>query len=164
MTCDPSHSLYVIVALERNYLHLACRTYHLRWFRLVCMNWFVRYRLSRTGHVRWFWLAHHFILIYSTWLTYCISVMLDMAYTWFFTTLEYDFYLYVLLYFLGNFMGFTVRGYYFWKGKLFLKSFVFAHSRFQFCTPPGPLGSNSKVFVSTRIRGIFQHRWLPMTV
>ena len=80
MTCVASHSLHVIVALEHTYLHLACRTDHNMWFWLVCMNWFMSYRFSRKGHVRWLRLTYHIIFIHHLAYIFIIEIF-DMAHT-----------------------------------------------------------------------------------
>ena len=90
-----------------------------------------------------------------------ILVTLCMAYMYWSWVLCNDFeiciYIYIYIsYFLGNYTGFTARGYNFWEKEMFSKIFIFAHSHFLFCAPPG---ISSWAFISTRSRGKSGCRW-----
>ena len=110
------------------------------------------------GDSGWHVILHWFISpgLLISFLRYLTWHILDFHYSraWFLYT-------YVLL-FSGKLYGFYSEGFLCSKKeKCVFKNFVFAHSRFLFFAPPG---FRCWKFVSTRIFGESQYRWLPLRV
>ena len=150
-------SFHVIVALEHTYLHPACCTDHIRWFRLMCRHMLMSYRFSCTGHIRWLRLAYYFTLIFTPGLHISVLKRYDTTYL-VLLSLCIVLYIYIVL-FSGNYTGFTARGYNVFR-RFLLKLYFQAHSPLFFAPP----GFSCWKFVTTRILGESQYRWLPLRV